>query len=596
MPPVMPLTHWRLTGPALPARLIAKERRASFSLPGAQALAGFAGLLGDESAGSAPSLPAQAEEAQGAPFKLPALLPEDMPGAAALSRELRLGGMTGDHAALQIDLLLGCGDVYLDDERIASFHSGPFSLDLTRALLSGRTHTLSFRFGAARPAGMLGSVLLRTAQYARIRRASLVPHAASQTIAVRAAAHGLRSGVYLLRAQPCPPLGDAQECAAREVTLALSKGETREAELTLSVPGERFVPGEPYAAPSIKLSLWQTRPALRPPAPRKGFWRRKGEPTSIPPRPRPGTLCDTAVFMTGYPGGAPDAFLPLSSRECLLPPDELVGRIRALHIPAVFLPAPAPDPLARELTRAGIAALQKTPRGEHDRARLARFPGFTLVDMPRREEDASLEASAWRLSSMTGAPRRLDPELTPADLLCEIAGRELDPASDGTRAVLSWLRAVSVRLRAEAARQGRVEGSLCAPGEWDQPDIAEALSTAFAPLHLSALPQRGAWWTHSRFCAALHAFVPVGSIPEASSETLLAEALLETDEGELLARLCAPCPRSGGEVGVLEAALPSFPCVLTLSTRLLQGDAVLEQSAIPVYVGERGVLEAAFAG
>ena len=45
---------------------------------------------------------------------------------------------------------------------------------------------------------------------------------------------------------------------------------------------------------------------------------------------------------------------------------------------------------------------------------------------------------------------------------------------------------------------------------------------------------------------------------------------------------------------MLEAALPDSPCVLTLSTRLLAGDAVLEQSVIPVYVGERGPLEAAF--
>ena len=45
---------------------------------------------------------------------------------------------------------------------------------------------------------------------------------------------------------------------------------------------------------------------------------------------------------------------------------------------------------------------------------------------------------------------------------------------------------------------------------------------------------------------------------------------------------------------LLEAELPDAPCVLTLSTRLMAGDAVLEQSALPVYVGERGPLEAAF--
>ncbi|MDO5377671.1 MAG: hypothetical protein Q4G52_04980 [Clostridia bacterium] len=594
MSPSVPLSRWRLTGPSLPERLIERERQA-FSLPGAQALADFAALLDDESVPSSDRLPAQGEEKPSAPFRLPALLPEDMPGAAALSRELRLGGLSGDHAALHVDLLLGRGGVYLDDERVASFRDGPFSLDLTPALLSGRTHTLSFRFDATRPAGMLGGVLLRTARCARIRRAALVPHAASRTMTVRVAIQGLCAGNYLLRAQPCPPAGAAEGLAARDVSLRLAKGETRVVELTLSVPGERFVPGEPYAAPVVKLSLWQTRPALRPAASKRGFWRRKATPSSVPPRLRPGALCDAVPLMGGYPGDAPRAFVPLTARECLLPPDELVSRIRELHCPAVLLPVPAADLLARELTRAGVCALQKTPRDEQTRERLARFPCITLVDVPKRDDELSDEVSAWRLSSMTGAPRRLDPGLTPADLLCEAAGRELDPSADGTRAVLSWLRALSVRLCAEAARQGRVDGPLCAPGEWNQPDIAEALKTAFAPLHLSALPQRGAWWTRSRFSAVLHAFVPPGSVPEDSPETLLAEALLETDEGELLARLCIPCPLAGGEVGVLETTLPTVPCVLTLSSRLLLGDAVLEQSALPVYVGERGVLEAAFA-
>ena len=44
----------------------------------------------------------------------------------------------------------------------------------------------------------------------------------------------------------------------------------------------------------------------------------------------------------------------------------------------------------------------------------------------------------------------------------------------------------------------------------------------------------------------------------------------------------------------IEAALPDAPCVLTLHTRLLRGETAVEESAIPVYVGERGPLEVAF--
>lgn len=604
MAPALPLTRWRLSGAALPARLLEEARPAPFSLPGAQALGDFAALLeGEDGAASSGGVrPPQSGAAPGAPFQLPALLPQDMPGAATLSRELRLGGLGGESATLQIGLLLGSGGVYLDGERVAAFRSGPFALDLTRALLSGRAHTLAFRFDGARPAGMLGGVLLR---------ATLLPDAASGTMTVRAAVRGLQAGTYLLRAAPFPARGEAAPSVPREVTLSLAKGEMRVTTLTLCVPGERFVPGQPYDMPGVKLSLWRLRPALRPAAPRHGFWRRRDASPAAAPRLRPGALCDAVTLAGGYPGDAPRAFLPLRAAECAAPPDALVSRIRALHLPAVYRPVPASDPLALALPRAGIPALQRTPRADPARERLARFPCLTLADRPGRARDASgnapesalenasenafLEVSAWRLSSMTGAPRSLEPGLTPADLLFELTGGELDPAAPGTRAVLAWLRALSVRLRAEAARQGRADGPLCAPGEWDTPDIADALATAFAPLHLSALPQRGAWWTHSRFSASLRAFVPAGTVPEDAAEALLAEAVLETEEGELLARLCAPCPRSGGEIGVLESTLPASPCVLTLSARLLLGDTVLEQSALPVYVGERGVLEAAFA-
>ena len=40
--------------------------------------------------------------------------------------------------------------------------------------------------------------------------------------------------------------------------------------------------------------------------------------------------------------------------------------------------------------------------------------------------------------------------------------------------------------------------------------------------------------------------------------------------------------------------MPDTPCVLTLTCRLLSGDTVLEESTLPIYVGQRGPLEAAF--
>ena len=156
--------------------------------------------------------------------------------------------------------------------------------------------------------------------------------------------------------------------------------------------------------------------------------------------------------------------------------------------------------------------------------------------------------------------------------------------------MLQWLSAEELRLCAEAARQGRLTGPLCAADALKNPDAQEALRTALSPLHVSALPLRGAWWTRSHFSASVCAFLP----EELPDTPLRALAVLEDEVGTPLVRMELPCSGEGAGQGLLEAELPDAPCVLTLSTRLLAGDAVLEQSALPVYVGERGPLEAAF--
>ena len=174
--------------------------------------------------------------------------------------------------------------------------------------------------------------------------------------------------------------------------------------------------------------------------------------------------------------------------------------------------------------------------------------------------------------------------------------RVLDISDEGVSNTLSWLSAVSVRLRAEAARQNRLTGPLCAPGQLAQPDIADALLAALTPMHLSALPLLGAWWAGTRFSAALEAFI--GDQVAAWYRTLTASAVLEDEEGHEIARVDRPfAPRSDGRgtpVGVIEATLPDTACVLTLTCRLMDGHTVLEENSLPIYVGLRGPLEAAF--
>ncbi|MGN0997826.1 MAG: hypothetical protein ACI4PG_13045 [Candidatus Ventricola sp.] len=570
------LAGWRIQADALPEHMAAGDAAPAFSLPGEQELLAYADLLDAQDA------PAQRAAPASAPFALPALLPEDVPGAVTLSREIDFGALRGDHAVLELDRLLGRGEVRLGDEVIAVFpgdaqESAPaaapcqLAVDLSGALRRGRRETLSLCFGEERPAGVPGPVLLRVTQYARFAQVSVLPDAAQRTMTVRVRIAAGDEGTYVLRAQPAPAVAQEAALPAREI--ALPPG--RPGELTLAVPGERFTPGVPYAAPVLKLQL--LRRVARPGARLSGGG---SLPQSV--------LCDSVTLMCGYPSASAPAWVPLTAAQCAGDAQALAERLGALHLCAVSAPLPAQDDFYRSMTRTGVSVRLAAPAKHPLRERLSRHACVCFSDAPDLPVSDDPAQSAWRLCGMVGSTRAA--ELAPAELLAEAAGRSVDPDEPGAAAVLSWLRAVEVRLRAEAARQGRFVGALCAPGLWAEPDIADALSTAMRPTHLSALPLLGAWWTCTRFSASLVAFVS----NDAQGEPLEAQAILEDEHGHVLARVEAACPPRGGYVGLIEARLPDAPCVLELTCRLLRDGEVVEHSTLPVYVGERGPLEAAF--
>ena len=550
------LARWRLFSDGLGQE---DERPAPerFSLPGADELADFADLLGGETDGAREETAPEADEPRGVPFALPGELPPQAQGRAELSREIDFGGLSGERAALRFDLILGRGEALLGGEVLARFEDGPLTLDVTDALRRMRRQTLTLRFDGARPAGVFGAAMLRVSRFARMERIAVLPDASAKTLTVRARVCAEREGEYALRAVLCSR-GEASP--AREIRAALSAGETRALEWTMDAPGERFVPGEEYDAPVLRVQLV---------------------------RAEGGAVCDEDALLCGFGGAEPRFWLPLTRAECALPPERLAQRLRQMHISCVEPPAPASEALLLALTRAGIAA-RLHAEGE-EKERLSRFPCavFTAEEEQESREEAPA-LSAWALCGMVGYARAADPALSPRELLAEAAGGDVDPDAPDARDVLTWLRAVLVRLRAEALRQGQCAGALCRGGEWAQEDVAEALRTALAPMHLSALPMYGAWWTTARFSASLHAFIPQGE------EGLRAVATLESEAGETLAEAAFSCPPGGGRLGLIEAALPDAPCVLTLHTRLLRGETAVEESAIPVYVGERGPLEAAF--
>ncbi len=579
---LLPLMRcWRITADALPPELTTKkEKSRGFSLPGLDSLKDFADLIGETPETDAPSESSES----GAPFSLPAMLPDSVKGCAALSCTLDFGTLRGDCAVLTFDHIAGRGRILLDGEPVAAFDSISASyrsineafdltgapcmlaVDLQDAPRLGKKQTLTIAFDETRPAGVSGPVMLRIASGGFLSRVSVSPDARAQTMTIHVQINALRSGVYTLSALPVDPGGMA--APARCISLPCEAGVPMEATLTLGVPAERFVCGAPYRAPVLKLTLVC-----------------KTDEGAYASR------CDSVTLLCGYPGKAPQSALPLTPKACMQPPQALIARLSDLHIPAVRLPIPAPDALYRALTAAGIFACMNDSLPL--RARLERLPCSAFAAERIGEyADVSPEASAWQMNALVQTPRAVDPSLTAAELLEEAAGQRIDSSDESVRAVLMWLRAVSVRMRAEAARQGRYTGALCAPDEWDTPDIADALRTAFAPLHISLLPLRFAWWSSSRFSASVTAFVPPSAYT--SDDPLIVLVTLEDEDGQEIARLGAPCRHTGGYIGLIEAMLPEHACVLSLNAQLTLHGEVLEYTTLPVYVGQLGVLEAAF--
>ena len=387
----------------------------------------------------------------------------------------------------------------------------------------------------------------------------LLPDAAARTVRLRATLAAMETGRYVLRARTACK-GDV--LPMHDLPVSLTAGEPQTVEMTLPLPANPFMAGQAADGPSLRVQLFT--------------------------QGRHGALCDETTLLCGF-GGQPASYdMPLLPSECP-DPDALLARIGRMRLFGVRLDAPAPECFYRTMTLAGVSVLHPFAT-EAMRERLARHACVSFGDAPLARMRNLPALDAWLLCGLTACPRTPPADATPAELLFEAAGRELDTQSPNIAAVLLWLRAVRVRLLAEAARQNRFSGALCPPGVWQDEDVFAALQTALAPTHVGALPLCGAWFAGSKFSASIHAFVDERD----AGDNLIARAWLENDDGERLAALKRPCPPRGGEIGLLTCILPSEACVLTLCVRLSKGGEIIEQSQIPVYVGVKGMLEAAF--
>lgn len=569
---LLPLTQWMLQAENLPERLDDLPKTAGFSLPGADALGAFADLIGEADTQEAPA------ETFGVPYALSGLIEEDIGGALSLTREIDFGEYAGDRALLMFPYIEGSGEAYLGDELLWRFGGDwqaclrqaydltgmpcAFCADVSRALQLGRKETLCLRFDDARPAGLMGTAFLSITKRASLSSVSIQPDTLRRTMTVRARVTAHQEGKYILCVQAVPGGEGKALPPARETEIMLARDEVRGMQIALSVDAPVFVPGKPYEMPALRIQLLHEI--------------KKGKRV----------LCDDALLACGYPAPAPKAYLPLKQEACAGDSNQLIKKLGDMRVHAVALPDVVPDKLYRALASCGMAAVQHV--SEEIRPLFTRYPCLTLLDAPLDDALPSLEAAAWQMAGSIAFVRAIDRTMTREEMLYEVSGKRLDCDAQSVQASLLWLRAVQIRLRAEAMRQGRYQGALCSAEEIDHTDVQEALKTAFAPVHLSALPLSGAWWTGTRFSASLEAFMD-----ECDESSVEACAVMEDEDGRELARMEKHCKKSG-YLGVIEAQLPDTPCVLSLRCRISRDGKIIEENELPVYVGERGVLEAAF--
>ena len=422
-----PLTRWCIRAPRLPERLTENAPPdEAFHLPGADALSAFADLLGAPPEGGADD----AQAVQEADFPLPAAIPGDVGGAVELTYALDFGALCADDAELTLELVRGRGRVLADDVPLCAFQNpkdGLVRVPLAHALHAGRRQTLRLCFDASRPAGVLGPVCLHLTTRARLRDIALWPDAQTKTVRLRAALSAMETGRFVLRARAACA-GEA--LPVHDLPVLLTAGEPQTVEMTLPLPGKPFVPGQPTDGPSLRVQL------LTP--------------------GRHGALCDELTLLCGYSGAPAKYDIPLLPAECL-DPDALLARIGRLRLPGVRLDVPAPDAFYRAMTLSGVSVLHPFAT-QALRERLARHACVVFGDAPLPRMRSLPALDAWLLCGLTACPRTPPADATPAELLLEAAGRELDAQSPNIAAVLLWLHQPGRRPHPAAGR-GRAAGA-----------------------------------------------------------------------------------------------------------------------------------------
>ena len=209
-----------------------------------------------------------------------------------------------------------------------------------------------------------------------------------------------------------------------DLPVSLTAGEPQTLEMTLPLPETRLSPGQPADGPpsAFSSSRRAARRALRRAHAVVRLFRRAREIRySAAPR-------------------------RMSRSRALL------ARIGRLCLPGVRLDVPAPDAFYRAMTLSGVSVLHPFAT-QALRERLARHACVVFGDAPLSRMRSLPALDAWLLCGLTACPRTARGRHA-RRAASRAAGRELDAQSPNIAAVLLWLRAVRIRLLAEAAAAG----------------------------------------------------------------------------------------------------------------------------------------------
>ena len=577
----IPLSVWQ--------RPASDEKASIFTLPGTDELLSFSGLWAEDPTEPADQQPdsdsiqiplldtspaGAGSDISMVQFHTPGLLPDETDDTLTFTCQLP-SPESGDRTILYIPPLLGKGNLSLNGNHLLSFCSFPGSIsdellsagkniDLTDILLPDQKNELQLCFEPFRPAGICSLFSLHTCSGAQLSftAASRSRLEAQCTFTVSA----FVPGRYSLRITSIT--GNEQ---IAEAPLSFNNCCEQTADCVIALSGK--------SAGYFRAALFRID------SPGDGD-----------------TLCDALTILVGTAPKPGKAVLPVPAEDSVLYPPDFIRFLQQIGSPSVYTAVPLSESCISALYDEQIPLCLPRELQKQVPAALQVNPNVCFMDPPPMLSSGA--ASAWQLCGLLAIPRPVPPDMPVSLLLQDIFGLQDFSNTDRLPLRLAELHLLHVRLHAELVRQSMGYGALCANGEWDDPLIAEILSSVFKPCHLSIAPIQGAWFAGSELVFSSRTFFG-SSCPDPNgiqAEFTLIEQMKESAEdisshasviNQILYKEVFPASQLTQKNIMQRVLLPDHTSCLMLCGRLRGPDGVFDTTVVPVFVGTHAVLEAA---